>query len=118
MTLEFAAMNIQTVPFPEPENAIAPVADPGAMCPELSCGKSAGRPRARDLEARMQNLVATAGQLFLSKGYGNVSLEMIAREAHVAVRTIYVKFGGKAGLFNAVIVANRSRFFSDMSQIE
>jgi AcrR family transcriptional regulator len=37
---------------------------------------------------------------------------MLAREAHVAVRTIYVKFGGKAGLLNAVLVANRERFFN------
>jgi TetR/AcrR family transcriptional repressor of mexJK operon len=34
----------------------------------------------------------------------------------VAVRTIYVKFGGKAGLLNAVLLSRRDRFFgiSDM----
>lgn len=74
--------------------------------------KSAGRPRAADLEARNENLIHTAGQLFLKHGYGKVSLEMIAREAHVAVRTIYVKFGGKAGLFKAVLIANRDKFMS------
>ncbi len=74
--------------------------------------KSAGRPRAADLEARNENLIFTAGQLFLKHGYGKVSLEMIAREAHVAVRTIYVKFGGKAGLFKAVLIANRDTFMS------
>lgn len=76
----------------------------------LSCGK--GRPRAADREARVQNLIDTAHRLFLSKGYGKVSLEMIAREAHVAVRTIYVKFGGKAGLFKAVIEDGRARLFN------
>ena len=60
----------------------------------------------------MHDLIETAGQLFLKHGYRNVSLEMLAREAHVAVRTIYVKFGGKAGLLNAVLVANRERFFN------
>src|SRR6476469_2481319 len=74
--------------------------------------KAAGRPRACDLEARHHNLIHTAGQLFLQHGYGKVSLEMIAREAHVAVRTIYVKFGGKAGLFGAVLAANRDRFLT------
>lgn len=74
--------------------------------------KAPGRPRAADLEARNQNLIETAGQLFLKMGYGNVSLETIAREAHVAVRTIYVKFGGKSGLFKAVLVANRDRFIT------
>ncbi len=74
--------------------------------------KAAGRPRAADIEARHQNLIETAGELFLNIGYGNVSLELIARHAHVAVRTIYVKFGGKAGLFQAVLIANRDRFFA------
>ncbi|MFL6657704.1 MAG: TetR/AcrR family transcriptional regulator [Massilia sp.] len=74
--------------------------------------KHAGRPRAADLEARNNNLIHTAGQLFLKMGYGKVSLELIAREAHVAVRTIYVKFGGKSGLFKAVLIANRDKFFT------
>jgi TetR/AcrR family transcriptional repressor of mexJK operon len=75
-------------------------------------GKCAGRPRSSEREARMHDLIHTAGVLFLKHGYRNVSLEMLAREAHVAVRTIYVKFGGKAGLLNAVLVANRERFFN------
>jgi TetR/AcrR family transcriptional repressor of mexJK operon len=74
--------------------------------------KQAGRPRAADLEARNNNLIETAGQLFLKLGYGKVSLELIAREAHVAVRTIYVKFGGKSGLFKAVLIANRDKFIT------
>jgi len=74
--------------------------------------KAPGRPKAADLEARHQCLIQTAGQLFLKLGYGKVSLELIAREAHVAVRTIYVKFGGKSGLFQSVLIANRDRFIT------
>ncbi|UOD31038.1 TetR/AcrR family transcriptional regulator [Massilia violaceinigra] len=85
--------------------------------PVVPAAKSAGRPRACELEARHNNLIETAGQLMLKHGYGKVSLETIAREAHVAVRTIYVKFGGKAGLFQAVLLANRSRFFT-ASEVE
>ncbi|WP_229633375.1 TetR/AcrR family transcriptional regulator [Duganella qianjiadongensis] len=81
-------------------------------------GKSAGRPRAADKEARQLALLQTAGRLFLEKGYSNVSLEMIAREAHVAVRTIYVKFGGKLGLLKAVIGNGRAHFFEDMQSME
>jgi TetR/AcrR family transcriptional repressor of mexJK operon len=80
--------------------------------PIPSNAKCAGRPRSSEREARLQELVHTAGQLFLKQGYRNVSLEMLARECHVAVRTIYVKFGGKAGLLHAVLVANRERFFN------
>ncbi|RYF04490.1 MAG: TetR/AcrR family transcriptional regulator [Oxalobacteraceae bacterium] len=52
-----------------------------------------------------------AGILFLKNGYTKTSLESIARAAHVAVRTIYVKFGGKEGLLRAVLAAKRDRFF-------
>ncbi|MFC0253271.1 TetR/AcrR family transcriptional regulator [Massilia consociata] len=74
--------------------------------------KSAGRPKASEVEARLQELIDTAARLFLRHGYAGVSLEAIAREARVAVRTIYVKFGGKAGLFKAVLLARRERYFA------
>lgn len=74
-------------------------------------GKAAGRPKAADVEARMQELLQIAGILFLKNGYTKTSLESIARAAHVAVRTIYVKFGGKEGLLRAVLAAKRDRFF-------
>lgn len=73
--------------------------------------KAAGRPKAAEVEARMQELLQTAGALFLKNGYTKTSLESIARAAHVAVRTIYVKFGGKAGLLHAVLADKRHRFF-------
>lgn len=92
-------------------------AHPAPPVPAAPATKAAGRPRACELEARTNNLIQTAGELMLKHGYGKVSLETIAREAHVAVRTIYVKFGGKAGLFQAVLLANRSRFFT-ASQVE
>lgn len=80
-------------------------------CDRPAC-KPAGRPKASEVEARLANLVTCAAQLFLRHGYSKVSLETIAREAHVAVRTIYVKFGGKPGLLKAAIEANRNRYFT------
>jgi len=74
-------------------------------------GKAAGRPKAADVEARTQELLQVAGSLFLKNGYTKTSLESIARAAHVAVRTIYVKFGGKEGLLAAVLTAKRHQFF-------
>lgn len=74
-------------------------------------GKAAGRPKAADVEARTQELLQAAAALFLKNGYTKTSLEAIARAAHVAVRTIYVKFGGKEGLLAAVLAAKRHRFF-------
>jgi AcrR family transcriptional regulator len=42
-------------------------------------------------------------QLFAEHGYGNLSLETIARKAQVSLRTIYSQFGSKSDLFGAVI---------------
>lgn len=66
---------------------------------------ASGRPRANEKDMRKQALVATAAMLFVEHGYAGTSLELIAREAHVAIRTIYVKFGDKDGLFGAVVCA-------------
>jgi AcrR family transcriptional regulator len=82
------------------------------------CTKTAGRPRAADAEQRTLELLETAAHLFMEKGYSNVSLEMIAKQARVAVRTIYVKFGGKAGLFMAVINTWREHFLANMDDLD
>jgi len=66
----------------------------------------------------MNELMSTAAALFLEKGYSKVSLETIARKAHVAVRTIYVKFGGKAGLFREILKSGRSAYFDTMEDLE
>jgi len=79
----------------------------------LTCIKSAGRPKAADVETRNQELIEAACRLFLKNGYTRTSLESIAREARVAVRTIYVKFGGKAGLLKAVLASRRERLFAE-----
>lgn len=110
--MKTSAPTVQDLPDLPP-----PLAANDAIEPFCS-GKAAGRPRAADKEARLEALLHTAAMLFLAKGYGKVSLEMIAREAHVAVRTIYVKFGGKAGLLNAVIAKGRARFFAGMPDMD
>lgn len=74
----------------------------------------AGRPRDVDREDRDSALVRTAGALFIANGYSGVSLKTIAGEARVAVRTIYARFGGKLGLFEAVIAAERDQLLTDM----
>lgn len=90
----------------KPSQALVPTEENTPACP-----RSAGRPKAGDVEARTQDLIDAAARLFLANGYTRTSLEAIARAARVAVRTIYVKFGGKAGLLNAVLVSRRDQFF-------
>lgn len=65
----------------------------------VKCGRPA---KGQELLSR-DRLLDAALQLFLEHGYGNLTLETIARDARVSLRTIYSQFGGKAGLFGALI---------------
>nr|WP_305906981.1 TetR/AcrR family transcriptional regulator [Methylomarinum sp. Ch1-1]MDP4519696.1 TetR/AcrR family transcriptional regulator [Methylomarinum sp. Ch1-1] len=59
-------------------------------------------PKGQELLSR-DRVLDSALKLFLENGYGNLSMEKVARDAHVSMRTIYRYFGNKAGLFGAVI---------------
>lgn len=61
-------------------------------------------------------LLDTALKLFLEQGYGNLSLETIVRDARVSMRTLYDQFGGKAGLFGAVIKRCSDPFVTVLSE--
>jgi AcrR family transcriptional regulator len=63
----------------------------------------AGRPKESDIGSRDFQLLDVAASLFLDIGYHQVSIDQIVRAAGVAGRTIYARFGGKAGLLEAVI---------------
>lgn len=65
----------------------------------IKCGRPA---KGNELLSR-DRVLDTALTLFLEHGYGNLSMEAIAREARVSLRTIYSQFGSKAGLFGALI---------------
>ncbi|NRR31672.1 TetR/AcrR family transcriptional regulator [Oxalobacteraceae bacterium] len=73
-----------------------------------------GRPRNADRELRDSETVRTACALFIAHGYNGVSLKTIAAEARIAVRTIYLRFGGKLGLFQAVIAAEREQMLAGL----
>lgn len=45
----------------------------------------------------------SAASLFRQCGYARVTIDMIARAAHVSTKTIYARYGGKIGIFGAVI---------------
>ena len=77
---------------------------PGPARP--SC--QAGRPyqsarRARAAAETRAAILAAAMRLFLSRGYGAVTVADIAREAAVAVPTVYASAGGKSALLATLI---------------
>jgi TetR/AcrR family transcriptional repressor of mexJK operon len=75
-----------------------------------------GRPRKGEEQQSRDRLLDTAFNLFLENGYGNLSLEAIARDARVSLRTIYSQFGGKAGLFGAVIRRCSDQFVTSLNE--
>lgn len=77
-----------------------------------------GRPRKGEELARRDQLLHQAFLLFAEHGYGSLSLETLAREARVSLRTIYRQFGGKAELFGAVIRQCSDLFVAALPQEE
>lgn len=75
-----------------------------------------GRPRKGEEALRRDLLLDQAMRLFAEYGYGALSLETIARRAHVSLRTIYRHFGGKAQLFGAVIERISDEFVASLPQ--
>src|SRR5215469_15242847 len=71
------------------------------------------RPRRRYDSTRRQaqaaqtreDILRAAREAFLRRGYPGTTLAVVAGDAGVAVETIYRAFGGKAGLFKAVVEA-------------
>jgi TetR/AcrR family transcriptional regulator, mexJK operon transcriptional repressor len=55
--------------------------------------------------ARADRILAAARTLFLQRGYGDTSMDAIARHAAVSKATLYSHFESKAALFAALIVS-------------
>ncbi|MFA5983511.1 MAG: TetR/AcrR family transcriptional regulator [Methylococcaceae bacterium] len=77
----------------------------------IKCGRPA---KGEELLSR-ERMLDAALKLFLENGYGNLSLETIAKDARVSLRTIYNQFGGKAGLFGALVRRCSDRFADNLS---
>ena len=63
----------------------------------------AGRPRTSEVEHRTQALLEVTEKALADLGYERATLTVIARLAKVSKKTIYAKYGGKAGLLRAVL---------------
>lgn len=64
--------------------------------------------RELNLEATRAHVVEAAARLFLAQGYGGTTVAAIAKEAGVAVQTVYNAVGGKAALLTKVFEARVS----------
>lgn len=73
-----------------------------------------GRPPKGNEQLSRDRLLDAAQQLFLENGYGNLSLEALAREARVSLRTIYNQFDGKPGVFGALVKRCSDQFIGGL----
>ena len=60
--------------------------------------------RERERLAREAEILSAAERLFITKGYENTTMDVIAKEAEFTKRTLYQYFTSKENLFYAVII--------------
>lgn len=71
--------------------------------PRKPSSRRPGRIPASEVAQHDAALVEAAGRLFRAHGYAGTSIDMIAREAQASPKTIYARYDGKLGLFEAVV---------------
>lgn len=57
----------------------------------------------KPIEGVYERIVSSAKEEFLEKGYSDASLRTIATKAETTTGSIYSRFGGKEGLFSAIV---------------
>ena len=65
--------------------------------------RNGGRRRVNDPEGTKRNIVDVATREFAQKGYGGARVDAIAARTRTSKRMIYYYFGGKEGLYLAVL---------------
>ena len=79
------------------------IQDPKALARRRPRGIARGPGRVGTAEQRRERIARAAWPLFLKKGYDNVSIDEIIGVVGGSKATIYTWFGGKEGLFEAVV---------------
>lgn len=69
------------------------------------------RPRPRG-EIRRSQILDAAGQVFLENGYGGATIDLVVERAGASKATVYSFFGGKDGLFAAIVEERCERILS------
>ena len=65
--------------------------------------RGAGRPTTEQAEARHEELLDAALDLFLEHGFELTTIEMIAARINMTKRTVYARYADKASLFHAAV---------------
>jgi len=79
----------------------------------LECPSTTSRP-----QRKKSAVLLAAGKLFRENGYGNTSMDAVAREADVSKATLYAYFSDKRELFAAVIATEDEVNSRPLSSLE
>ncbi len=79
--------------------------------------KAGGRPTLKESKVRLERVLDVAKRNFLLVGYPETCLDTIARESRIAKKTIYSRFGSKAGLFSAILQPLRQSWIARLQNI-
>ncbi len=78
----------------------------------------AGRPTREQAEARHDQLLETALDHFLDKGYESATIEAIAADVGMTKRTVYARYPEKAALFRAAVRRAIERYTIPQDRID
>lgn len=73
--------------------------------------------REREKRQQRQEVLDVALRLFSEKGYHNVSMHAIAKEAEFAIGTLYKFFRNKEDLYKALILQLSDRFYAAITAV-
>ena len=59
---------------------------------------------------KVRPILRAARAVFLAHGYGEASMDLVARDAGVSKATLYVYFSGKRELFSAIVLEERDHY--------
>lgn len=86
-------------------NRSDPAAGKVKSTPKSSGGgiRRGGRPSTAEAEQLGNRIVDAATELFFTLGYGETTIEAVAKRAQISKRTLYHRFDNKPALFTAVV---------------
>jgi len=74
-------------------------------------------PRSSDPQGKVGQILTAARELFLNAGYGNTSMDAVAKHAGVSKSTLYAHFENKEQLFGAVVGTVRQRLHDALTSV-
>src|SRR5579859_8268673 len=73
--------------------------------------------RISDPQGKVGLILGAARELFLDAGYGNTSMDAVAKHAGVSKSTLYAHFQNKEQLFGAVVGTVRQRLHDALTSV-